>query len=110
MMDLPPTFEIRTAYEIWSDSYAFVMQEAGFRQGDPLAKRRIVTSLTVETVERGQFIKPSFNLGCQEVQALFNQLWTAGFRPKDGTGNSGHVEALKYHLEDMRKLVFEGKK
>ncbi len=44
-----------------------------------------------------------------DMQAMFDQLWTLGFRPQDGTGNGGHIEALKYHLEDMRKLVFKGK-
>lgn len=27
------------------------------------------------------------------------------YRPKDGTGNAGHLEAVKYHLEDMRQLA-----
>ncbi len=43
------------------------------------------------------------------LQSLFNQLWNIGLRPKDGTGNSGHVESIRYHLEDMRKLVFKEK-
>jgi hypothetical protein len=45
-----------------------------------------------------------------DMQAMFNQMWALGFRPLDGTGNSGHIAALEYHLEDMRKLVFKEKK
>ncbi len=71
-----------------------------------MGDRRIVTNMTIETVKYGEHVKPSFTLGSNEVQELFNRLWQQGFRPKDGTGNGGHVEALKYHLEDMRKLVF----
>lgn len=53
---------------------------------------------------------PTFSMKESEAQELFDELWRAGLRPRDGTGNSGHIEALKYHLEDMRKLVFEEKK
>lgn len=44
------------------------------------------------------------------MQDIFNQLWKIGLRPKDGTGNSGHIAALQYHLEDMRNLVFRESK
>jgi len=55
-------------------------------------------------------VKPTFSLSDRKAQELFNELWNLGFRPVDGTGNGGHLEALKYHLEDMRKLVFAGSK
>ena len=66
-----------------------------------------VTNLTYSEIKRGDYSQPSFCLSPQEAQALFNQLWQDGYRPKDGTGNTGHIEAISYHLEDMRKLVFE---
>lgn len=65
--------------------------------------------LVFTDARQGDIIKPAFSIGNDMAQHLFNQLWRAGFRPKDGTGNSGHIEAMKYHLEDMRKLVFKGK-
>lgn len=40
-------------------------------------------------------------------QSLFNALWEVGYRPHNGEASGAHVEALKYHLEDMRKLVFK---
>lgn len=55
-------------------------------------------------------IQPFMEIGPEQAQELFNKLWQLGFRPKDGTGNGGHIEALKYHLEDMRRLVFDGAK
>ena len=51
--------------------------------------------------------EPTARVFPSDLQNIFNELWKIGFRPKDGTGNSGHVEAMKYHLEDMRKLVFK---
>lgn len=41
------------------------------------------------------------------AQSLFDALWSAGLRPNKGEASAAHVEALKYHLEDMRKLVFQ---
>ncbi len=40
-------------------------------------------------------------------QSLFDALWSAGYRPNKGESSVAHVEALKYHLEDMRKLAFK---
>lgn len=53
---------------------------------------------------------PFMEISQDDMQAMFDQLWTLGFRPLDGTGNGGHIEAMKYHLEDMRKLVFKERK
>jgi hypothetical protein len=43
------------------------------------------------------------------MQSLFNALWDAGFRPHKGESGVAHVEALKYHLEDMRHFAYQGK-
>lgn len=99
-------FKLHTGYELFSDSQGFLLEENAWRGPGNLTPRRIVTALTIEQVDAGAYVKPSFTLGQHEVQELFNQLWQQGYRPKDGTGNGGHVEAIKYHLEDMRKLVF----
>lgn len=40
-----------------------------------------------------------------EAQELLNQLWSIGFRPADGAGNAGHVEALKDHIRDLRWMA-----
>lgn len=63
--------------------------------------------VVLEKIKQGENLKPFASLTAMTMQSLFNQLWMSGFRPKDGTGNGGHIEALKYHLEDMRKLVFK---
>lgn len=42
-----------------------------------------------------------------EAQSLLQALWNAGYRPNNGESTIAHVESLKYHLEDMRKLVFK---
>ena len=50
---------------------------------------------------------PAFRLSCEEAQALMDSLWNCGLRPVGAAGSVGQLEAVKYHLEDMRKMVFE---
>lgn len=42
-----------------------------------------------------------------EAQDLLQALWNAGYRPNNGESSIAHINALNYHLEDMRKLVFK---
>ena len=49
---------------------------------------------------------PLFYLNETSAQHLMNELWREGVRPSD-IGTAGHLESVKYHLEDMRKLVFD---
>ena len=69
--------------------------------------KNVATNITFEALPRGSYVKPTLSLEWDDAQAMFNQLWHMGFRPKDGNGNSGHIESMKYHLEDMRTLVFK---
>lgn len=34
-----------------------------------------------------------------------DELWAAGLRPSDGTGNAGQLGATERHLADMRAIV-----
>jgi hypothetical protein len=100
MSDFFESLEIRFHDAPWNDCYeiAFFAKEGGRTWvSEPIAMK--------ERTDHG-IIYPTARMSRNAMQGLFNELWKAGFRPKDGTGNSGHVEALKYHLEDMRKLVF----
>lgn len=40
------------------------------------------------------------------AQQLMDGLWRVGVRPRNGESSMAHVDAMKYHLEDMRRLVF----
>jgi hypothetical protein len=83
-------------YDVYRDSFAFQI-----REGQHLAE-----PTTFKEREPGEYVPPMMDLSSDDCQILFNQLWQAGFRPKDGSGNIGHIAAIQYHLEDMRKLVF----
>lgn len=49
-------------------------------------------------------------LSQNSAQELMDELWHCGLRPSEGTGSAGQLSATQKHLEDMRTLVFEGKK
>lgn len=49
---------------------------------------------------------PITELREDEAQELLEELWKAGFRPKE-IGTVGQLASVRYHLEDMRKLVFK---
>lgn len=51
-----------------------------------------------------------FTLSQKELQYLMDSMWRKGIRPSNGEGSVGEIGALKYHLEDMRKLVFKEKR
>lgn len=89
-------------YQLVNDAYALRLLKR-----DDDGALFAATYIEFVKLEPGSYMAPTTEMQRKELQSLFNELWQAGFRPNDGTGNSGHVEALKYHLEDMRKLVFK---
>ena len=44
-------------------------------------------------------------LSYEDASQLMTELWDSGVRPQ-AVGTTGELQAVKYHLEDMRKLVF----
>lgn len=46
----------------------------------------------------------------EDLVQLMDELWEMGIRPSNGECSVGEIGALKYHLEDMRKLIFKEKK
>lgn len=99
--------EMRIAYSVFTDSYDFIIAERDFSVDGGIRYGFVAQPLTMEKVEIASAVKPTGQLSRAAVQGLFDQIWQDGFRPKDGEGSGGHVAALKYHLEDMRSLVFK---
>lgn len=63
---------------------------------------------TVEVPEGGSF-EPTYSLDIREAQSLMDAMYAAGMRPTDAKppNEMPIVKAMSYHLEDMRKLVFD---
>ena len=73
--------------------------------------KRFVSSLTISVEDiteasKSQIRDPSWSLGMSEAQSLMQVLWNSGLRPNNGEGTNAQADSIKYHLEDMRKLVF----
>lgn len=98
------TWHINAQREVWSDAIAIrlgVKTDSGFAVAKPL---------TMETIVPGSLTEPTFKLPLDAAQRLMDELWQAGVKPSQSVGSTGQVEAIKYHLEDMRKLVFKESK
>lgn len=86
----------------YANSYALYV--AQFRDG----VRSDMKHCTFERVENGLMPSPEppLSLLPEEAQELMDELYLAGIRPSE-EGTAGQLAAVKYHLEDMRKLVFK---
>ena len=70
---------------------------------------RVNGPLTLTAAEPGDVVdNPTFSLKYDEVQALVDQLYQCGYRPSKGVADpSAALDAVRSHLEDMRRLVFD---
>jgi len=55
-------------------------------------------------------VKPFFSLPYRLAEMLLSELSRKGVKPENESELKGLLDATKYHLEDMRALVFEDKK
>jgi len=71
-------------------------------------QNHVVTGMTLEPVEPGEAYgdkAPTLKLDPHNVQALMDDLWSAGFRPSKDHGSPGALISTQNHLQDMRALV-----
>jgi hypothetical protein len=97
-------WHVNAQREIWSDTIGIrlgVRGESGFAVAMPP---------TMQVIDPGSLIQPTLRLPLDAAQRLMDELWQAGVKPSQSIGSTGQVEAIKYHLEDMRKLVFKESK
>ncbi len=53
----------------------------------------------------GKIIKPSITLPIEHAQTLMDDLYASGIRPSEDRTTNNTLEAVQYHLEDMRMLL-----
>lgn len=71
--------------------------------GDTFVGRPVVT----EKVTQGSEMTPTFRLSDEAAEHLLTELWNAGYRPRGGEGSVAHVAAMREHIADLRRIVFE---
>jgi hypothetical protein len=78
------------------------------RDGD---KRMVAEpqQFTLKEHQRGDYCPPTLEIDAGAAQSLIDALWECGLRPTEAKYPQEHVNALRGHLEDMRRLVFKGK-
>lgn len=94
----------RAARDFQWDGVRVLIEEPGMD-----GQRRVVEpmQLTLKEVQRGDYCEPTMQLDAMAAQSLMDALWEAGLRPTEARYPNDHVNALRDHLADMRKLVFK---
>lgn len=74
----------------------------------PDGTRRLAEALVFKPEPEGVYDLPPTIApdATQFLQAVLDHAWSIGMRPVGFSDTPLQVAALKYHLEDMRKLVF----
>jgi hypothetical protein len=74
------------------------------RFGKRYVAKPLEFELVEHIIERPTFFMPG---GKNNMQQLFDQLYREGLRPTVLKDEPGALKAVSYHLEDMRRLVFQ---
>lgn len=90
-------------YQFYANNNVFADSIAMYMRSNKL----IATKIEFEQLEPGVVREPFMHLQPEEAQELMDQLYSCGIRPSKERGSAGQLDAVKYHLEDMRKLVFK---
>jgi hypothetical protein len=91
---------IYVARHNWGQEVEFLVQS---RRGSVVS---IASPLEFTELLDGHLVPaPTGRMEPEAAQALMDQLWDIGFRPTRAEGSAGTLEAVKYHLEDMRKIA-----
>jgi len=99
-------FTVRARLANWLDTIEFV----GWEKFPGYTAVAQPVTLKTEDDPYSYQISPMFEMTRENAQKLMDDLWECGLRPSSGAGSVGQLAATEYHLEDMRKLVFESKK
>ncbi len=73
---------------------------------DGSGARVFVAGLVTKEVVDGVRHAPSVTITREAAQVLMDDLWHCGFRPAEVLEAGGTLEAMKAHLEDMRRIAF----
>src|SRR5262245_11332726 len=99
----------------WDGEYSIPQQSVNlYRHGQQDGVRffdsATLTRTSITRENSGQYVDPTLRLDRNEAQQLINVLWHMGYRPNNGEGTSAQVDAMKAHMEDLRRLIFKDKR
>ncbi len=102
--------EIRAYRAPWNDGVELLIRNwdvSDNMQSQSVCTDMVFTKLT--PANEGQRLAPAITLHADRAQLLMDNLWTAGFRPSEGSGSAGALAATERHLKDLQHLVFKTK-
>ncbi len=75
--------------------------------GEDAARQTVALMPSWRGLDEGSNTPPDAFIRVEDAQieGLLNQIWDAGFRPKNGEGASAQVTALRKHLEHVHEEV-----
>ena len=97
---LKPKIKVMVHRDPWKRDYGIMIAAENSDGSMNIAK-----NMVFEPVPDHIYVEPTMTVSPETAQNLFDELWRAGLRPLDGTGNGGHIGALERHLDDMRILA-----
>lgn len=89
---------------MWSGAIQLWMRQR-LPNGFAIATKIEMSKMSSE--EPQEIHNPLMTFDTAAAQQLMDELWKCGLRPSEGTGSAGQLASVQYHLEDMRRLVFE---
>ena len=96
--------------EPWSGSVKFLLKHRSWTpESSIFSHASPITLVQLTPKNEGMELPPTFSLNDEATQALMDEIWRAGFRPREGSGSAGSLAATERHLADMRHLVFKTK-
>lgn len=104
IIDIKAKLNYNMAYDN-NDLFIFLRNSHSF-------DKQYLSNATVITVNRDKPIEPFVRDETFPVkpfmQAIMNEAWEHGMRPTGFKDVQNETVAIRYHLEDMRKLAFKG--
>ena len=97
----------RAHLEPFASKVDIVIFKYGYNQETGVRERLVVHPVNFVQHKQYEPLPIAMSIPLDAAQELMDDLWRCGLRPSEGKGSAGQLAAVSYHLEDMRKLVFE---
>lgn len=105
---------VRAVANIFNDDGIKLYFRARTYPDNALAYTSIPEPITFRNITKDEQLpyeqQPTIVITTESAQELMNQLWELNIRPVQAKGSIGQLDAVNKHLEDMRRLVFNGEK
>jgi len=100
-----PTFDVRFLFS--ENDYGRHLDFALVTMDEHRHIDAAAVNIVSEKLPEGERIPTCMSITRESAQSIVDELHRLGFRPTTKEPPQGELAATKYHLEDMRRLVFK---